>query len=153
MQTYAQEKALEDQFGLAETAPSTTSLQTIASLKAALDMFEGGDADDLRSAAALKSVAKEELRMMALGARLLHGNTRGSVALQSLCGTGASGAARAGKLAKAHAAKRSVEEIMDSAGNNGPVNLIDKFKRSGMNRFQAQGFVRYNQPPPARGGV
>ena len=115
--TYEQQKALESTFALAETAPATTSLQTVASLKAAIDMYKDGkSAEDIAATAALREVAKEEIRMTALGAQLISGTDTGSIALQQLCGTGAEGAARAGKLAQQYAARKSFDSIMESAG-------------------------------------
>lgn len=141
--TYEQQKALESTFGLAETAPATSSLQTIASLKAAIDMFKDSkDPADMDATSALQAVAKEELRMTALGAQLISGTTKGSVALQQLCGTGAEGAARAGALAKQYAARKSFDAIMESAAGNKigdeGTTILSSLQRNGMARFDGR---------------
>lgn len=156
--TYEQQKSLEDNFGLAETAPATSSLSTIASLKAAIDMFDGQNPADRNARAALKSVAKEELRATAIGAQLISGSSPGSIALQNLCGTGADGASKAGRLARQYAARMSFDQIMQSAAgaDDGSGNtLLSKLQRNGMARFNNRTSlisVAGEGAPPAAGG-
>ena len=107
-------------------------------------MYSSGTTEeDKKATAALREVAKEELRMTALGAQLISGTDTGSIALQQLCGTGAEGAARAGKLAQQYAARKSFDSIMESAGATAVggegKTVLSSLQRNGLKRFKGMG--------------
>ena len=81
--------------------------------------------------------------MTALVAQLITGTDQGSIALQQLCGTGAEGAARAGKLAQQYAARKSFDSIMESAGatkiGEDGKTVISSLQRNGLKRFSGMG--------------
>ena len=81
--------------------------------------------------------------MTALGAQLISGTGTGSIALQQLRGTGAEGAARAGKLAQQYAARKSFDSIMEAAGatkiGGEGKTVISSLQRNGIKRFSGIG--------------
>ena len=114
--SFQQEKAVEQAF-LSETAPTTTSLQTLASLRALQQFYNPSD-DEYK---ALTSIAKEESRYYIAGALAI----KNSPVLQTQLGTGAQAAQKAGMLIKARLGEKLFQDKIDAAiGSTG----MDKLK-------------------------
>ena len=109
-QSFQQEKQLENAF-LQETAPATTSLETLASIRALQQFWNPSDAEYR----ALTDIAKEESRWYIAGATAI----RNSPTLQTALGTGAGAAQKAGVLLKARTAEALFQRQIDTALTSG----------------------------------
>ena len=89
MSTFEKQQALQEAF-FQETAPNSTSLETLASLKAAQGWYKK-DTDEWT---ALQSIAHEELRYLVAGAEMI----KSSPVLQRNLGTGTQSMMMAGQL-------------------------------------------------------
>jgi hypothetical protein len=104
--SFQSEKAVEQAF-LSETAPQTTSLQTLASLRALQQFYKDSDAEYQ----ALTDIAKEESRYYIAGALAI----KNSPVLQTQLGTGANAAQKAGMLIKARLGEKLFQDQIDAA--------------------------------------
>ena len=103
MSTYEKQQALQEAF-FQETAPNSTSLETLASLKAAQGWYKSGS----NEWNALQSIAHEELRYLVAGAEMI----KSSPVLQRNLGTGTQSMMMAGQLLRQHAAKKVFDDAI-----------------------------------------
>ena len=103
MSTFEKQQALQEAF-FQETAPNSTSLETLASLKAAQGWYKK-DTDEW---SALQSIAHEELRYLVAGAEMI----KSSPVLQRNLGTGTQSMMMAGQLLRQSAAKKVFDDAI-----------------------------------------
>ena len=106
MSTFERQQALQEAF-FQETAPNSTSLETLASLKAAQGWYKK-DTDEWNS---LQAIAHEELRYLVAGAEMI----KSSPVLQRNLGTGTQSMMMAGQLLRQHAAKKVFDDAISGS--------------------------------------
>jgi hypothetical protein len=106
MSSYEKQQQLQEAF-FQETAPNSTSLETLASLKAAQGWYKNGS----NEWNALQSIAHEELRYLVAGAEMI----KSSPVLQRNLGTGTQSMMMAGQLLRQHAAKKVFDDAISGS--------------------------------------
>ena len=106
MASFEKQQQLQEAF-FQETAPNSTSLETLASLKAAQGWYKSGS----NEWNALQSIAHEELRYLVAGAEMI----KSSPVLQRNLGTGTQSMMMAGQLLRQSAAKRVFDDAISNS--------------------------------------
>ena len=106
MASFEKQQQLQEAF-FQETAPNSTSLETLASLKAAQNWYKSGSPEWN----SLQAIAHEELRYLVAGAEMI----KSSPVLQRNLGTGTQSMMMAGQLLRQHAAKKVFDDAISGS--------------------------------------